>query len=127
LAVSIAKGPVPSFLIFRRDYFEESRGKLESRMNFGFERMIQGWFPKLRAAIDKQIRNSSAETRSASESSGCGQHSGSLSYFHDTGEFLALWPSSQLGWSRQIGRDVHSRASELKSRNALARFPSGVI
>jgi len=42
-------------------------------------------------------------------------------------EFLGLWPSSQLGWSRQISRDVHSRASERNRGNALARIPSGVI
>jgi len=58
--------PVPSFLIFRRDYFEEAQVSLESRMNLGSvddSRVV----PEVAAAIDTQFANSSAETRSASE------------------------------------------------------------
>src|SRR6266436_4725205 len=64
---TIAKGPVPSFLIFRRDYFEEVAGKPGIAHEFWVRVDDSRVVPQVCAAIDDQFANYSAETRSASE------------------------------------------------------------
>jgi len=80
-------------------------------MSFGFGWMIQV-VPEVCAALDKQFANSPAETRSASEAAAIGSILGRYRIFMKLAEFVAWWPSWQLGWSRKHGGDVHSRASE---------------
>src|SRR5258707_747230 len=69
---TIAKGPVPSFLIFRRDYFEEAAGRPGITHEFWVRVDDSRVVPEVCAAIDNQFANSSAETRSASEAAAVG-------------------------------------------------------
>jgi len=52
--------------------------------------MIQGWFPEVCAALDKQIRQFQAETRSASEAAAIGSILGRYRIFMKLAEFLGL-------------------------------------
>src|SRR5205807_3916172 len=69
---TIAKGPVPSFLIFRLDYFEEAAGNPGIAHDFWVRVDDSRVVPEVAAAIDKQFANSPAETRSASEAAAIG-------------------------------------------------------
>src|SRR5947209_6448844 len=64
---TIDKGPVPSFLIFRRDYFEEAAGKPGIAHEFWVQVDDSRVVPEIAAAVDNQFANSKADTRSASE------------------------------------------------------------
>src|SRR2546422_2894156 len=69
---TIVKGPVPSFLIFRRDYFEEAAGKPGIAHEFWGQVDDSRVVPEVAAAVDDQFANSQAETRSASEAAAIG-------------------------------------------------------
>ena len=69
---TIDKGPVPSFLIFRLDYFEEAAGKPGIAHDFWVRVDDSRVVPEVCAALDKQFANSPAETRSASEAAAIG-------------------------------------------------------
>jgi len=66
---TIAKGPSPDFLIFRRDYFEEAAGKPGIVDIFWVRVDDSRNLPQVAADLDQQFANSSAETRSESEAS----------------------------------------------------------
>src|SRR5262249_36087994 len=67
IAGTIAKGPSPSFLIFRRDYFEEAAGRPGIVDNFWVRVDDSRVVPQVAAALDQQFANSSSETQSDSE------------------------------------------------------------
>jgi putative ABC transport system permease protein len=66
---TIAKGPSPNFLVFRRDYFEEAAGKPGIVDIFWVRVDDSRNLPQVAAELDQQFANSSAETRSESEAS----------------------------------------------------------
>src|SRR5260370_31476912 len=69
---TIVKGPVPSFLIFRLDYFEEAAGNPGIAHDFWVRVDDSRMVPEVCAAIDKQFANSPAATPSASKASAMG-------------------------------------------------------
>src|SRR5437667_10037406 len=87
---TIAKGPVPSFLIFRRDYFEEAAGNAGIVHEFWVRTDNSRVVPEVAAAIDNQFANSPAETRSASEAAAVGSILGRYRFFMRLAAFLGL-------------------------------------
>src|SRR6266576_3199438 len=85
---TIAKGPVPSFLIFRRDYFEEAAGNAGIVHEFWVRTDDSRVVPEVAAAVDNQFANSQAETRSASEAAAIGSILGRYRIFMRLAEFL---------------------------------------
>src|SRR2546430_14490074 len=63
---TIDKGPVPSFLIFRRYYFEEAAGKPGIAHEFWGQGEDSRAVPECAAAADTQFADSQTQTRSAS-------------------------------------------------------------
>src|SRR5438445_13167539 len=70
---TIDKGPVPSFLIFRVDYFEEAAANPGIAHEFWVRVDDSRLVPEVCAALDNQFANSAAETRSASEAASIGR------------------------------------------------------
>src|SRR5258708_26709997 len=64
---TMVKGPVPSFLIFRLDYFEEAAGNPGIAHDFWVLVDDSRVVPEVCAALDKHFANSPAETQNASE------------------------------------------------------------
>src|SRR5256886_6496997 len=87
---TIAKGPVPSFLIFRRDYFEEAAGNAGIVHEFWVRTDDSRVVPEVAAAIDNQFANSPAETRSASEAAAIGSILGRYRIVMTLAECLGL-------------------------------------
>src|SRR5258705_2031261 len=87
---TIVKGPVPSFLIFRLDYFEEAAGNPGIAHDFWVRVDDSRVVPEVCAALDNQFANSSAETRSASEAVAIGSNLGRYRIFMKLAEFLGL-------------------------------------
>src|SRR6266699_2427792 len=117
---TIDKGPVPSFLIFRLDYFEEAAGNPGIAHEFWVRVDDSRVVPEVCAALDKQFANCRCFR------SGNWQHSGSLPYFYETGRVCR--PGGRRGnWAGrgEHGGDVHSRASQRNRGNALDRISLG--
>jgi putative ABC transport system permease protein len=64
---TIAKGPAPSFLVFRRDYLEEIEGRPGRVDNFWVRADSSRAVPQIIEAVNSQFTNSSAETQCDSE------------------------------------------------------------
>src|SRR5437660_12680653 len=64
---TIDKGPVPSFLIFRLDYFEEATGNPGIAHEFWVREDDSSVVPEVCAALDNQFANYAAEKRSVSD------------------------------------------------------------
>src|SRR5258705_5238305 len=125
---TIAKGPVPSFLIFRRDYFEEAAGKPGIVHEFWVRVDDSRVVPEVAAAIDNQFANSPAETRSASEAAAVGSILGRYRIFMRLAEFLSLVAVVAIGLvaANTAGMSIRERRSEIAVMRSIG-FPSGVI
>src|SRR5216110_222136 len=112
---TIDKGPIPSFLIFRHDYFEEAAGNPGIAHEF--------W-----AALDNQFANSSAETRSVSEAAAIGGILGRYRIFMKLAEFLGLVAVVAIGLvaANTAAMSIRERRSEIAVMRSIG-FPSGVI
>jgi putative ABC transport system permease protein len=64
---TIARGPAPSFLVFRRDYLEELQGRPGHVDNFWVRADSSAAVPQIIQAVNSQFANSSAETQCDSE------------------------------------------------------------
>src|SRR6266516_2639645 len=100
---TIDKGPVPSFLIFRLDYFEEAAGNPGIAHEFWVRVDDSRVVPEVCAALDNQFANSAAETRSASEAAAIG-----------------------LVAANTAAMSIRERRSEIAVMRSIG-FPSGVI
>jgi putative ABC transport system permease protein len=125
---TIAKGPVPSFLIFRRDYFEEAAGKPGIAHEFWVRVDDSRVVPEVCAALDNQFANSSAETRSASEAVAVGSFLGRYRIFMKLAEFLGLVVVVAIGLvaANTAAMSIRERRSEIAVMRSIG-FPSGVI
>src|SRR3989440_3440857 len=125
---TIAKGPVPSFLIFRRDYFEEAAGRPGIAHEFWVQVDDSRVVPEVCAAIDNQFANSSAETRSASEAAAVGSILGRYRIFMRLAEFLGLVAVVAIGLvaANTAAMSIRERRSEIAVMRSIG-FPSGVI
>jgi len=125
---TIAKGPVPSFLIFRGDYFEEAAGNPGIAHEFWVRVDDSRVVPEVCAALDNQFANSSAETRSASEAVAVGSFLGRYRIFMKLAEFLGLVVVVAIGLvaANTAAMSIRERRSEIAVMRSIG-FPSGVI
>jgi len=125
---TIAKGPVPSFLIFRRDYFEEAAGRPGIAHEFWVQVDDSRVVPEVCAAIDNQFANSSAETRSASEAAAVGSILGRYRIFMTLAECLGLVAVVAIGLvaANTAAMSIRERRGEIAVMRSLG-FSSGVI
>ena len=125
---TIAKGPVPSFVIFRRDYFEEAAGRPGLVHEFWVQVDDARVVPEVAAAIDHQFANSPAETRSASEAAAIGSILGRYRMFMQLAELLGLVAVVAIGLvaANTAAMSIRERRSEIAVMRSIG-FPSGVI
>src|SRR5947208_6906528 len=125
---TIAKGPVPSFLIFRLDYFEEAAGNPGIAHDFWVRVDDSRVVPEVAAAIDHQFANSPAETRSASEAAAIGSILGRYRIFMTLAEFLGLVAVVAIGLvaATTAAMSIRERPSEIAVIRSIG-FPSGLI
>ncbi len=125
---TIAKGPVPSFLIFRRDYFEEAAGNAGIVHEFWVRTDDSRVVAEVAGAIDNQFANSPAETRSASEAAAVGSILGRYRIFMRLAAFLGLVAVVAIGLiaANTAGMSIRERRSEIAVMRSLG-FPSGMI
>jgi len=125
---TIAKGPVPSFLIFRRDYFEEAAGNPGIAHEFWVRVDDSRVVPEVCAALDNQFANSSAETRSVSEAAAIGGILGRYRIFMKLAECLGLVAVVAIGLvaANTAAMSIRERRSEIAVMRSIG-FPSGVI
>ena len=122
---TIDKGPVPSFLIFRRDYFEEAAGKPGIAHEFWVQVDDSRMVPEVAAAVDNQFANSQAETRSASEAAAIGSILGRYRIFMRLAEFLGLVAVVAIGLvaANTAAMSIRERRSEIAVMRSIG-FPS---
>src|SRR5258707_6501532 len=125
---TIVKGPVPSFLIFRLDYFEEAAGNPGIAHEFWVRVDDSRVVPEVCAALDKQFGNCQAETRSASESAAIGGILGRYRIFMKLAEFVGLVAVVAIGLvaANTAAMSIRERRSEIAVLRSIG-FPSGVI
>jgi putative ABC transport system permease protein len=125
---TIAKGPVPSFLIFRRDYFEEVAGKPGIAHEFWIRVDDSRFVPEVAAAVDNQFANSAAETRSAAEAAAVGSILGRYRIFMNLAEFLGLVAVVAIGLvaANTAAMSIRERRSEIAVMRSIG-FRSEVI
>jgi putative ABC transport system permease protein len=87
---TVAHPPAPSFLMFRRDYFEEAAGRPGIAHNFWVRVDSSGAVPQVAAALDHMFANSSGETQSDSEAVFLGSIIGRFRAFFRLAELLGL-------------------------------------
>jgi putative ABC transport system permease protein len=125
---TIDKGPVPSFLIFRLDYFEEAAGNPGIAHEFWVRVDDSRVVPEVCAALDNQFANSAAETRSASEAAALGSILGRYRIFMKLAEFIGLVAVVAIGLvaANTAAMSIRERRSEIAVMRSIG-FPSGVI
>lgn len=87
---TIAKGPAPSFLMFRRDYLEEIEGRPGRVDNFWVRADSSLAVPQIIEAVNLQFTNSSAETQCDSEAVFLGGIIGRFRMFFTLARILGL-------------------------------------
>jgi putative ABC transport system permease protein len=87
---TIAKGPAPSFLMFRRDYFEEIQGRPGRVDNFWVRADSATAVPQVIETVNSQFANSSAETQCDSEAVFLGSVIGRFRLFFTLARILGL-------------------------------------
>jgi putative ABC transport system permease protein len=124
----ITKGPSPSFLIFRRDYFEEAAGRPGIVDNFWVRVDDSKVVPQVAAALDQQFANSSAETQSDSEEAFMGSILGRFRIFMKLAELLGLVVVIAIGLvaANTAAMSIRERRSEIAVMRSIG-FPSQVI
>src|SRR6266481_1243626 len=125
---TMVKGPVPSFLIFRRDYFEEAAGNPGIAHDFWVRVDDSRVVPEVCAAIDKQFANSQAETRTVSEAVAIGSILGRYRIFMKLAEFLGLVAVVAIGLvaANSAAMSIRERRSEIAVMRSIG-FPSSLI
>jgi len=126
---TIAKGPVPSFLIFRRDYFEEAAGKPGIAHEFWVRVDDSRFVPEVAAAVDNQFANSAAETRSASEAAAVGSILGRYRIFMNLAEFLGLVAVVAIGLvaANTAAMSIRERRSEIAVMRSIGFRPGMIL
>lgn len=87
---SIAKGPAPSFLVFRRDYLEEIEGRPGRVDNFWVRADSSQAVPEIIRSVNAEFANSSAETQCDSEAVFLGSVIGRFRTFFTLARILGL-------------------------------------
>jgi putative ABC transport system permease protein len=125
---TIARGPAPSFLVFRRDYLEEAAGRPGLVDNFWVRVDSSQAVARVAAALDRQFANSSAETQSEAESVFLGDLIGRFRVFFRLAEVLGLIVVVAIGLvaANTAAMSIRERRGEIAVMRSIG-FPSGVI
>jgi putative ABC transport system permease protein len=125
---TIAKGPSPNFLIFRRDYFEDAAGKPGIVDIFWVQIDDSHNLPQVAADLDQQFANSSAETRSESEASFIGSILGRFRIFLQLAALIGLAVVVAIGLvaANTAAMSIRERRGEIAVMRAMG-FQSQVI
>jgi putative ABC transport system permease protein len=125
---TIAKGPAPSFLIFRRDYFDEAAGRPGIAHNFWVRVDSASAVPEVAAALDRQFANSSAETQSDSEAAFLGSVIGRFRVFLQLAELLGLVVVIAIGLvaANTAAMSIRERRGEIAVMRSMG-FPARLI
>jgi putative ABC transport system permease protein len=125
---TIAKGPSQEFLVFRRDYFEEAAGNPGVADTFWVRVDNSRFLPQVANVLDSQFANSSAETRSESESVFIGSILGRFRVFFQLAEFIGLVVVIAIGLvaANTAAMSIRERRGELAVMRSMG-FPARVI
>lgn len=125
---TIARGPAPSFLIFRRDYFEEAAGNPGIVDNFYVRVDDSQNIPEVCAALDRQFANSSSETQSRSEQEFMGSMLGRFRFFMRLAEFLGFAVVVAIGMvaANTVAMSIRERRTEIAVMQSIG-FSSRLI
>ena len=125
---TIAKGPAPSFLIFRRDYLEEIQGRPGNVDNFWIRVDRSESVPPVIAALNQQFANSSAETQCQSESVFLGSMIGRFRIFFKLAQMLGFVVVATIGLVavNTAAMSIRERRGEIAVMRSIG-FPSRVI
>lgn len=125
---TIAKGPSPSFLMFRRDYFEEAAGRPGIAHNFWVRVDSASAVPEVAAALDQRFANSSAETQSDSEAAFLGSVIGRFRIFLQLAEFLGIVVVVAIGLvaANTAAMSIRERRGEIAVMRSMG-FPSRLV
>src|SRR3984893_7986016 len=126
---TIDKGPVPSFLIFRLDYFEEAASNPGIAYEFWVRVDDSRVVPEVCAALDNQFANSSAETRSVSEAAAIGGIPGRYRIFMKLAEFLGLVAVVAIGLvaANTAAMSIRERRSEIAVMRSMGFLSRGIL
>ena len=125
---TIAKGPAPSFLIFRRDYLEEIQGRPGNVDNFWIRVDSSDSVPPVIAALNEQFANSSAETQCQSESAFLGSMIGRFRIFFRLAQVLGFIVVVTIGLVavNTAAMSIRERRGEIAVMRSIG-FPARVI
>ena len=125
---TISKGPAPTMLVFRRDYFEEAAGNPGIAHMFWVRVDDPSSVPLVTAAIDKEFANSSAETQSDPESVMLGDAVGRFRIFMQLAQFLGIVVVIAIGLvaANTSAMSIRERRGEIAVMRAIG-YPTRTI
>ncbi len=118
----------PNFLIFRRDYLEEAAGR-PGLVDVYWVRVDSSVdVPRVITALDKEFANSSAETRSESETAFIGSFMDNFRTFFRLAEILGFIVVLTIGLvaANTAAMSIRERRAEIAVMRSIG-FPSGTI
>jgi len=126
---TIARGPAPSFLLFRRDYLEEAAGRPGLVDNFWVRVDSSQAVPQVAAALDAQFANSSGETQSDSEAVFFGSIIGRFRMFFRIAELLGLVVVFAIGLvaANTAAMSIRERRGEIGVMRAIGFSSSAIL
>lgn len=125
---TISRGPAPTMLIFRRDYFEEAAGNPGIAHMFWVRADDPSSVPLITQAIDKEFANSSAETQSDPESVMMGDAVGRFRIFMQLAQFLGVVVVIAIGLvaANTAAMSIRERRGEIAVMRAIG-YPTRTI
>jgi putative ABC transport system permease protein len=126
---TVARPPAPSFLMFRRDYFEEAAGRPGIAHNFWVRVDKSSSVPAVAAALDNIFANSSAETQSDSEAAFLGSIIGRFRIFFRLAELLGLVVVLAIGLvaANTAAMSIREKRSEIAVLRSIGFRPGTIL
>jgi putative ABC transport system permease protein len=118
----------PNFMLFRREYLEESAGEPGFVDNYWVRADQSSMVPQVMAALDEQFANSSAETLSESEASFLNNFIDNFKIFFQLAEALGAVVVLTIGLvaANTAAMSIRERRTEIAVMRSIG-FPSGTI
>jgi len=125
---TVARPPAPSFLMFRRDYFEEAAGRPGIAHNFWVRVDSSSAVPQVAATLDQMFDNSSAETQSDSEAAFLGSIIGRFRAFFRLAELLGLVVVVAIGLvaANTAAMSIREKRNEIAVMRSIG-FPANTL
>lgn len=125
---TIARGPAPSFLVFRRDYLEELQGRPGRVDNFWVRADSSQAVPGIIQSVNSEFANSSAETQCDSEAVFLGSIIGRFRTFFTLARLLGLIVVATIGLvaANAAAMSVRERRNEIAVMRSIG-FRSPLI